>query len=289
MPQTESKGHVTLTDGAWGTQLDTLGCAPGFCRERWNTEAPDKVLAVARAYVEAGSEAILTNTLNGNRVILDRHGLADRAAELSRAGAAVSRQAAGDDVKVFGSIGPSGTIVMMEEIDPAELEDAFAEQAAALVEGGVDALLCESMTELAEARIAVQAARAVTTLPIVASLVFDSGPERCHTQMGDAVDKAVDQLSDAGANVLGVNCGVGVSEVVKPVTRLREASDLPIWVKPNAGLPELVDGQVVYKETPEQFADGVGRLLDIGIDFIGGCCGTTPDHIKAIADLLGKR
>ncbi len=288
MPATRSNGTVTVTDGAWGTQLDAFGAPPGFCHERWNTEQPDYVRQVAESYVQAGSQIILTNTFTGNRVILARHDLADRAAELSRAGAAVSRQAAAQNVRVFGSMGPSGKIVMMEEIDPQELQDAYAEQAAALAEGGVDALLCESMTELAEAVLAVRGAKQATDLPVVASMVFDSGPDRCSTSMGDSVDKAAAILADAGADVVGVNCGVGIEEVVAPVAKLRDSTDLPIWVKPNAGVPELVQGKVVFKETPEAFASHVPRLLEIGVDYIGGCCGTSPDHIRAVLEVVRK-
>jgi 5-methyltetrahydrofolate--homocysteine methyltransferase len=286
MSASPSNRAVTVTDGAWGTQLDALGCPPGFCRERWNVERPEAIREVAQSYIAAGSRVILTNTFTGNRVILGKHGLTDRAAELNRAGAAVSREAAGQDVRVFGSIGPSGVIVMMEEIDQAELRDAFGEQAAALADGGVDAIVCESMSELAEAVIAVRAAKQNTHLPVVASMVFDSGSDRCFTSMGDSVEQAAAALADAGADVVGANCGIGIAECIAPIIRLRQSTDLPIWVKPNAGLPELVGGQVIYKETPEEFATHALKLLKIGIDYIGGCCGTTPDHIRALASVV---
>ncbi len=280
--------NVTVADGAWGTQLDGFGCEPGFCRERWNVEQPDYVLQVANRYVEAGSQVILTNTFTGNRIILERHGLADRAVELSLAGAKISRQAAGEDVKVFGSLGPSGKIVMMEEVEPEELQDAFAEQATALAEGGADALLCESMTELAEALIAVRAAKDSTDMPVVASMVFDSGADRCFTAMGDSAQNCAVALADAGADIVGMNCGVGIGEVINPLLKLREATSLPVWVKPNAGLPQLVGGKVVYRESPAEFAARVPDLLAIGIDYIGGCCGTTPEHIREIVRVLGS-
>ncbi len=288
MPSEQTERKVTVTDGAWGTQLDALGCPAGYCRERWNIDRPDLVRQVADSYVAAGSQAILTNTFIGNRVMLAKHDLADRAAELCRAGAAISRQAAGKGVRVFGSMGPSGEIVMMEQIDPQELKDAFAEQACALAAGGVDAVLCESMTELAEAVIAVRAAKQHTNLPVVASMVFDSGPDRCFTSMGDSVEKAAAALADAGADVLGANCGVGIDEVITPVAELRASTDLPVWVKPNAGLPELIEGNVVYKQAPKEFAARVRDLLAIGIDYIGGCCGTTPDHIRAVVAAVDK-
>jgi 5-methyltetrahydrofolate--homocysteine methyltransferase len=288
MPTIPHNRGLCITDGAWGTQLDALGCPAGYCREQWNTDNPDAVRQVAQQYIDAGSQAVLTNTFTGNRIILSRHHLADRAADLSRAGAAISRQAAGKDVRVFGSMGPSGQIVMMEEIDRQELYDAFAEQASALAEGGVNGIVCESMTELAEIIIAVSAAKKTTGLPVVASMVFDSGAERCFTSMGDNVEKVASPLADAGADVVGINCGVGMAEVIVPVSRLRDSCDLPIWVKPNAGLPELVEGKVRYKETPQEFASHVGQLLEIGVDYIGGCCGSTPDHIRAVVEAVSK-
>lgn len=288
MSTTPSSRKVTVTDGAWGTQLDALGCPPGLCRERWNLERPEAVQEVAGRYVAAGSQVILTNTFTGNRVILARHGLADRVAELNRAGAAISRGAAGQDVRVFGSMGPSGVIVMMEELDTKELHDAFGEQAAALAEGGVDAIVCESMTELAEAVIAVRAAKQYTQLPVVASMVFDSGSDRCFTAMGDSVERSAAALTDAGADVLGTNCGIGIAEVIAPAIRLRQSTDLPVWIKPNAGLPELINGEVVYQESPEEFATHARKLLKIGVDYLGGCCGTTPDHIRALVDVVNR-
>lgn len=268
--------------------MDALGCPLGLCQELWNVERPDAVREVADCYVRAGSRVILTNTFCGNRIMLAKHDLADRASELNRAGAEISRQAAGDDVRVFGSLGPSGVIVMLAELDPRELRSAFGEQAAALADGGVDAILCESMTELSEAVIAVRAAKEHTQLPVVASMVFDTGSDHCFTSMGDGVEQAASTLTDAGADILGMNCGVGIAQAVAPAIRLRQSTDLPVWVKPNAGLPELIEGRVVYKETPEEFATHALKLLKIGVDYLGGCCGTTPDHIRALLEVASR-
>jgi 5-methyltetrahydrofolate--homocysteine methyltransferase len=284
----EIASRVTVTDGAWGTQLDGLGCPPGHLHELWNLEHPELVRQVADAYVAAGSQIIITNTFTGNRVVLKKHGMAEKAVELNRAGARISREAAGKDVRVFGSMGPSGQIVMMEEISPQELSDAFREQALALAEGGVDGLLIETMTELAEAVIAVRAAKESTGLTVVASMVFDSGADRCFTSMGDRVEVAAKTLAEAGADVLGMNCGVGIGQVAVPVKRLREATDRPVWLKPNAGLPELHEGRVVFKESPEEFAAHIPELAKIGVNYVGGCCGTTPDHIRAVVAALAK-
>ncbi|HOW19128.1 MAG TPA: homocysteine S-methyltransferase family protein, partial [Phycisphaerae bacterium] len=236
---------VTIADGAWGTELDKRGVPPGYCREEWNISHPDVVEAVAAAYVEAGSQIILTNTFSGNRFVLDRHGFGDRAAEFSRAGAAISRKAAGRKAYVFGSIGPSGRILMMGEVGEDELYEAFKTQAIALAEGGVDAIICETMTELAEALIALRAARENTTLPVAVSLTYDSGPDRTQTVMGVTPRQAAEELTAAGADIVGCNCGAGIENYITVTRLLRKATDLPIWVKANAGMPELQDGKVV--------------------------------------------
>lgn len=288
MSPSHAHSKVTVTDGAWGTQLDALGCPTDHCHEWCNLEHRDLVRHVAESYVAAGSQIIITNTFTGNRLILKKHNLADRVQEINRSGAAISRAAAGSNVRVFGSMGPSGQIVMMEEVSSNELTDAFSEQALALAAGGVDALLCETFTELAEAVIAVRAAKDATGLPVVASMVFDSGPDRCFTSMGDTVENAAKALADAGADVLGMNCGVGIGQALTPVRRLREATDYPIWIKPNAGLPELSEGRVVFKESPEEFAGHIPELVRIGVNYVGGCCGTTPDHIRALVASLAR-
>jgi 5-methyltetrahydrofolate--homocysteine methyltransferase len=282
------RNAVTVTDGAWGTQLDLLGCPAGHCHERCNVEQPDLVRRVAESYVAAGSQLIITNTFTGNRIALKKHGLAEQVQSINTEGARISRLAAGSTVRVFGSMGPSGQMVVMEEVSERELHDAFREQALALAEGGVDGILCETMTELAEAVIAVRAAKEATGLPVVASLVFDSGADRCFTSMGDPVEKSAKALMSAGADILGMNCGIGMNAVMAPVRKLRESTDRPLWVKPNAGLPELREGRVIFKETPEEFASHVPELATIGVDFIGGCCGTGPDHIRAVVAALAK-
>lgn len=283
------RNTVTVCDGAWGTELDKRGVPPGYCREEWNVSHPDVVQAVAAAYVDAGSQIILTNTFTGNRFVLDRHGLGDRAAEFSRAGAAISRKAAGSKAHVFGSIGPSGKIVMMDEVSKDELYEAFKTQAVALAEGGANAIVCETMTELAEALVALRAVKENTKLPVAVSLTYDSGPDRTQTLMGVTPKQAAEELTAAGADIVGCNCGVGIENYVTVARLLRKATELPIWVKANAGMPELQDGKVVYKDTPEAFAAKVPKLIDAGANIVGGCCGTSPDHIRAIRHALGTR
>jgi 5-methyltetrahydrofolate--homocysteine methyltransferase len=275
------KRTPVITDGAWGTQIQNLGLEAGGCPDAWNLIKPAAVEQVARSYVEAGSRIVLTNTFGANRIMLERHGLADEAVDLNRAGAILSRRAAGDNVFVFGSIGPAGRLLVMGEIDRVELADAFEEQASALADGGVHGIIVETMSDLEEARVAVAAAKE-TGLPVVASMVYDAGKEFDRTMMGVTVEEAVAGLTDAGADVLGANCGMGVEFFENVTRRLRAATTLPIWIKPNAGLPEMIGSDVVYKTTPDEFASYAVGIRDAGAQFIGGCCGTTPDFIRAL-------
>ncbi len=279
-----SAGPV-VTDGAWGTQLQGLGLEVGACPDGWNLSQPDKVEQVARAYVDAGSQVILTNTFGANRFVLSRHSLDDQVAEVNRAGVEISRRAAGDRARVFASMGPSGVMLMMGEVTEDELQEAFAVQARAMAQAGADAIVVETMSDPAEAKLAVAAAKQ-TGLPVVACLVFDSGPDEDRTMMGTTPEQAAEQMTEAGADVIGSNCGQGIAGFIKITQRLRSATDRPIWAKANAGLPQLVDGQTVFAQTPEQFAEYVPQLIEAGAKFIGGCCGTTPEFIAAVRQKL---
>jgi methionine synthase I (cobalamin-dependent) len=277
--QLTSSGPV-LADGAWGTQLQALGLEAGACPDLWNLSHPDRVEAVASGYVQAGSRVILTNTFRANRLVLG----GDMAA-VNRAGVAISRRAADTQAAVFASIGPSGRLLAAGEISAQELYDVFLEQALALAAGGADALLLETISDLAEARVAIAAAR-VTQLPIVVSMVFDTGRNHDRTITGVTPEQAAAELTAAGADVIGANCGVGIAAYVPICRRLRAATNRPIWIKPNAGLPELVDGRVVYRTSPEEFAGHAPALVGAGASFVGGCCGTTPAYIRALGEAL---
>lgn len=282
--QLTSAGPV-VTDGAWGTQLQARGLGVGACPDEWNLSQPERVEEVAKAYVDAGSQIIITNTFGSTRILLARHNLDDRTVEINRSGAEISRRAAGDRAKVFASIGPSGKMLMMGEVTETELRDAFAEQARALADGGADALVVETMTDPAEAVLAVAAARE-TGLPVVACMTFDSGADLDRTMMGTTVEQAAEALTEAGADVIGSNCGQGIEGFVGLCRRLHAATDRPIWIKANAGLPEMVDGKTVYKQTPQGFADYIPELVEAGAAFVGGCCGTSPDFIAAVVKKL---
>jgi 5-methyltetrahydrofolate--homocysteine methyltransferase len=270
-----------LTDGAWGTQLQARGLPAGEVGDFWNLVHPERVEQVACAYVDAGSHIILTNTFRANRIALERYPERERVADINRAGVEISRRAAQGRALVFASIGPSGKLLMRREISEDALAAAFTEQAQALAGAGADALVVETMTDLVEARIAVEAA-ATTGLPVVACMVFDAGKQKDRTMMGVTPQQASVELARAGAHVIGANCGIGIEHSVPICAAMAAATDRPIWIKPNAGIPELVNGEVIYRMTPEAFAEYLPPLIAAGARFIGGCCGTTPQFITAL-------
>jgi 5-methyltetrahydrofolate--homocysteine methyltransferase len=277
-----------ITDGAWGSQIQSLGLTPGECPDNWNLENPAAVETVASSYVDAGSRIILTNTFGANRIMLERHGLSEKAAAINKAGALISRKAAQDVAFVFGSIGPSGKMIFNEEINETELSDAFVEQASALAEGGVHGFVIETMSELGEARIALKAVQQFG-LPVVVSMTYDSGKGFERTMMGITPEEASEELKVAGADVIGANCGMGTEYIVSICSRLRSTTNLPIWIKPNAGLPEFIDGKMIYHSTPESFAGYALKMRAAGADFIGGCCGTNPNYIRALKRVFSRK
>jgi methionine synthase I (cobalamin-dependent) len=286
---------VRVTDGAWGTQLQKQGLPPGSSPELWNVQNPSAVEAVARSYVQAGADVILTNTFGANRFVLSAHGLSPRVAELAEAGVRISRRVAealkapGRQVKVFASLGPTGKIVMMEEASKEDLAGAFAESAEALAWGGADAIVLETFNELAEAEIALKAAKKATDLPVVVSLTFASGPDKTRTMMGDSPEQLAAMAEANGAAAVGANCGVGPENYIAVARMLRAATKLPIWIKANAGLPIVgKDGKTVFPMKPKPFAAYVPKLIAAGASFIGGCCGTTPAHVEAVRAAVDK-
>ncbi len=277
-----------VTDGAWGTQLQAQGLRSGECPDVWNLTHSERVEAVARAYVEAGSAVILTNTFGASRLQLNSHGFAGQTVAINRAGVEISRRAAAGRALVFASIGPTGKMLATEETTEDELRAVFEEQTTALAQAGADALLLETFADLDEARVAIAAAKR-TGLPVVASFVFDSGANRDRTMMGATPEQAAEVAAAAGADVVGANCGRGIEGFIPICQRLRIATTLPIWIKANAGLPEIVDGKTVYRTKEAFFADKAEELIAIGAMFIGGCCGTSPSFIAAVANKIGHR
>ena len=272
---------VLISDGAWGTELARRGLTGDEVPELWNLDRPDDVRALAASYVAAGSDIILTNTFGGNRLKLAKAGLADRAHEINLAAATLSRQAAGNNAFVFASIGPSGEFLQpLGRLTETELIAAFAEQAAALAEGGADAVVIETFSDLNEVKAALRAVKDHTTLPAVVSLTYDKGPKGYATMMGVTPGRAAAELELAGADAVGANCGAGMENMIEIIAAIRPATSLPVWAKPNAGLPELVHGKTVFKQTPADMAAQFPALREAGANIIGGCCGTTPEHIR---------
>ena len=275
-----------VSDGALGTEFQARGLAAGELPDEWNLSHPERVREVARSYVEAGSRIILTSTFRSNRITLAGHGLAGRVADINRAGVAIAREAAAGRSFVFASMGPSGKLLLSGEVSEAELRAAFGEQARILAEAGADGIAIETMADLEEAKIAVEAA-AAAGIPVAATMVFDSGKNNDRTMMGNTPEQVARELAAAGADIVGANCGQGIAGYVPVCRRMREAGDVPIWMKPNAGMPELVGGKTVYRTLPEEFASQVPALVEAGATFVGGCCGTNPEFIKAVRRVLG--
>jgi 5-methyltetrahydrofolate--homocysteine methyltransferase len=286
IPKLLAEGPV-VTDGAWGTELQRHGLEIGECPDAWNLDHPGRVEYVARVYVDAGSRIILTNTFRANRIALAQLGLAEKAAEINRRGVEISRRAAGSRARVFASMGPTGKLLIAGEVSEDQLHDTFREQAKALAEGGADGLVLETLSDLAEAKVAVAAARE-TGLPVVACMTFDSGKRRDRTMMGTTPEEAAAELTAAGADVVGANCGQGIEGFAPLCQRLRGATDRPLWLKPNAGIPELVGNHPVYATTPEVFAESARALVTAGAAFIGGCCGTHSEFIRALVRALAQ-
>ncbi len=279
---------LTVADGAWGTTLAHRWPTGGIRPEQWNVLHPDRIQTLGREYVDAGAQILLTNTFGANRFVLDRDGLGDSVDEFNRAGVRILKEVVGSDALVFGSIGPTGKIVMLGEVDENGLHAAFTEQAVALAEGGVDAIVIESMTELEEITVAVRAVKQSTTLPVAASMSFDSGSDSTSTTLGVTPPDAAKALTEAGADIIGCNCGAGVESAVFVVHMLRAETDVPIWAKPGAGIPEIVEGRAVYNQRPDEFAGYVPALIGSGANIVGGCCGTDPDFIRAVRRIVEK-
>jgi 5-methyltetrahydrofolate--homocysteine methyltransferase len=279
------KDGPVLTDGAWGTQIMKRGLKPGECPDSWNLSHPEKVEEVAREYVDAGSRVILTNTFGANRYALGKSGLADEVAEINIKGVEISRRAAGTRACVFASMGPTGKLLAAREVTENDLRQAFEEQAQAMARAAPDAIVVETMMDLTEARIAATAAKQ-TGFPVVACLVFDSGKARDRTMMGNTAEQAVEVLGGIGVDAIGANCGQGIEGFIPICRRMRAATGLPLWMKPNAGRPESVEGRAVYRTTAEEFVRFVPELVEAGANFVGGCCGTEPSFIHEMGRTL---
>ena len=284
--------RVVVGDGAMGTELQRAGLPIGENGDHWSIAHPDRLRAIHEAYIEAGSDVILTNSFGANRWVLGRYGLGTEVETVNRAAAKVARQAAGAGICVLGDIGPCGGFLRpLGDVDPDALSAEYTRQARALLDGGADGLIIETMSAIEELVIAIQAARAAGAPRIVASMAFDrlqNGTIR--TMMGVAPEKAAAVSLEAGADIVGANCGTHMttSDFAEVVRAFRGVTDRPVMVQANAGSPELVDGRAVYGLTPEAFATGMSDVVAAGAGIVGGCCGTTPAHVRALAKQIKR-
>jgi 5-methyltetrahydrofolate--homocysteine methyltransferase len=276
-----------LADGAMGTQLMLAGLEQGNCGEEWNLTNPEKVLKIQRAYVDAGCDCLLTNTFGGSRIMLNRHGNAEQVAAVNAAAVRIAREAFGEKTGyVLGDMGPFGGLMEpYGDFTEAEVREAFAEQAEALVAAGADAIIIETQTSLEELGLAINAARDAGAPCIIGSLAYDVTLDGStfRTMMGVDPERAAEFLEQAGADVIALNCGtrMDMQRAKQAVERYRSVSSLPVMAQPNAGQPKLIDMKVVYDESPEEMSVGVVPLLQSGANIIGACCGSTPSHIRA--------
>ena len=275
---------IILFDGAMGTELLRRGFPQGKCPEEWNVSHPEEVAAIHRAYMVAGADVVETNTFGGNRLKLAAYGLQDRVYELNYAGVKVAREAVGDGCLVAGSLGPTGEFLNpLGRLSEEEARAVFREQVEAFYEAGADLIVIETMFDLAEAKAALLAAREAGDLPVVCHMTF--GAEG-RTLMGTDPETAAKALEESGASAVGANCSTGPREMVDVVARMARVARVPVIAQPNAGVPSLVEGHMVYPETPETMATYIPKFVEAGVRLLGGCCGTTPEHIRAIRETL---
>jgi len=283
-----------LCDGAMGTQLMLAGLEQGGCGEEWNVTHPERVLAIQHRYVQAGAECIITNTFGGSRIMLNRHSNGSRAAELNKAGVAIARQSFdGKEGYVLGDIGPfGGLLAPFGDFTEEDVQGAFDEQAAALVEAGADAIIVETQTSLEELLIGINAAKRAGAKCIIGSMAYDVTLDGTNfrTMMGIDPEKAAEFMEENGAHIVALNCGTGMDmeHALVAVERYKSATSLPVMVQPNAGKPKLVNMKVVYDETPEQMVKGLMPLLLAGANIVGTCCGSTPEHTRAFRKAMDE-
>ena len=283
-----------LGDGAMGTQLMLAGLEQGNCGEAWNLTHPERVLAIQRRYVEAGSESLITNTFGGSRIMLGRHGEGDHVRAINKAGVAIAREAfAGRDGYVLGDIGPFGGLMApFGEFTEDQVRTAFEEQAAALVDAGADAIIIETQTSLEELLLGIQAAQKAGAPCIIGSMAYDVTLDGStfRTMMGIDPERAAEFMEEHGAHVVALNCGTGMEmeRARAAVERYKSVTSLPVMVQPNAGKPRLENMKVVYDESPDQMVKGLVPLLEAGANVVGACCGSTPAHIRAFRRAMNE-
>ncbi|MFC2151026.1 homocysteine S-methyltransferase family protein [Bacteroidota bacterium] len=281
---------ILLADGAWGTMLFEKGLQQGECPELWNITNKERVFDIAKQYVAAGSDIVETNSFGGSVIKLEHYNLGSRTEEINIEAANISREAAGNEKLVFGSMGPCGKILIMGDVTEDQIYDSFSLQAKSLVKGGSDALIIETMTALDEALIAIRACKENTSVPIICTFTFDKTINNDYrTMMGISPEEMCKALISAGVDVVGSNCGNGFDGMIEIAKELRKiSSKIPIMIQANAGMPELVEEKVVYPEKPDEMAEKIPALINLGVSIIGGCCGTTPAHISKFSQIINQ-
>ena len=283
------QGRVLISDGATGTFLQQHGLEPGGCPEEFNASRPEVVKEMTRQYFAAGSDMALTNSFGGSVYMQKKYGYGERVVEFNRLAAEHARSQAPEGRFVVGSVGPTGEFLEpLGPVSESEMYEAFVEQVKALEAGGADGVVVETMTAVEEAALAVRAARENTSLVVMATMVFDKGPRGFFTMMGVTPERAVHAMQDAGAHVVGSNCGNGIDNMVDIARRMRAETEGFMLIHSNAGIPAMRGGQIIYPESPEYMAEKFRELADIGVNIIGGCCGTGPAHIRALAAAVGR-
>ncbi|TKJ45537.1 homocysteine methyltransferase [Candidatus Aerophobetes bacterium Ae_b3a] len=280
--------NTILLDGAMGTELDKHGL---ISQSHNNLTNPEVVLEIHRAYAESGCHILTTNTLTMNRIYIETHHLNIGVKEVNQAGVELARQAAGENQYVLGDISSTGQFLEpYGTYKESEFYDAFKEQAGILAEARVDGFIIETMFDLQEALCALRACKDEFSLPVIVSMAFSTETKGGRTIMGNTAVECATKLTDAGADVIGVNCGdLNPSQMAMVVSVLKSATSLPILAQPNAGKPKLVNNRTLFDMDPKDFATGIAKCLDAGAHLVGGCCGTTPEHIRTLANLLNER
>lgn len=287
-----AQGEILISDGAMGTFLHAKGLQGGECPELWCVSHPGEVKSIAAAYIEAGSDIVETNSFGGSALKLKPYGHDARVSEFNRAAAALAREAMGEKGYVAASVGPTGHIVQEEGGDATaqQLYEVFKQQVLALAEGGADAICIETMSSLTEAVQAIKAVKENTKLPVICTFTFEQGAKGFRTMMGVKPDRAAREAVAAGADIIGANCGNGIANMIEITKQMHSAAPgTPILIHANAGAPEVENGKTVFRDTPEYMASRVKELIAAGANIIGGCCGTTPAHIAAMARAVRAR
>jgi 5-methyltetrahydrofolate--homocysteine methyltransferase len=285
-----ASGEVLVADGAIGTMLMERGLQPGQPPESFNLTHTDVLEDVARAYLEAGADIIQTNTFGANRLKLQTYGLGNKVSTINRNAVLAVKKVVGEAAYVYGSCGPTGRFLEpYGEVTVDEMYEVYLEQIGTLCSAGVDIICIETMSDLNEAACAIRAAKDVAQVPVIATMTFDHTPKGYYTIMGVTVKGAAGTLQDAGADIVGSNCGNGIEKMVTIAREFRQYTKLPVAIQANAGKPQLIDDRAVYPETPDFMAERTGELLSLGVSIIGGCCGTTPAHIRALRKAVDSR